>query len=818
MKKMLINFGFMVLALIAVVILSVPANVAAVANAPPVIDSIAITPANPGKYHDLTCTVDVSDADGNLDYVDIKWYVNGALARQTNKLVYGSGDSTFDVFDGQKETYDYVVCDAKAYDFEGAYDHETHAVHVGNVPSNSVSQITYVEITPRHPNPQQDLTCSILAIDADDNLDYVIIEWYRNGYLIRSAAKQIEGSSDTAFDILGESYTNPGDWFKCKATAYDTQGAKVTQESASVSVSGSSYVSYVAYSPYYQYSPYYPYTPYSPYYTYGKPVAVLSVDQNYVDEDENIRFSGDASYDTNGGTIEQYLFDFGDGATSPWISDDLPYAYHEYNHSGTYYARLKVKDNEGVESDWSSSVAMRVAEGTGEHDRPQIDDMTIVKDVQDKYVIFRCEVELFDENEDLDYVKFKWYLEDDVVFTSKEFVEGRTDEADSGVNLAVDENTVVKCEATVYDKEHNVATRSVTTSGYVEGQGCEFTVKRFDYYTYLTEGKKGWVETEVGNAGGASGTVTFKLYVDGSYKEQYSDYVRTGEKTAKRFEFTLAVGNHKAVVEIATPCGKMNRTAEITIFPASSPVFIPGNGGNGAGTGEITETSVIIAPEAMDIEVDTGETVSVYIESPALAKFAISVEGLPDNWANYPAEVEVEGSKTAYIYIVPKALGNYDFKVKVRTGAKTFEKDIELYVAPAGKQNGNADTMAGLVSALESNWLIGVGLLAILAVLAALYFFAGRVSIRRKKYEDHVYGDRKTPYYGPYYQNNYAQSASLQPRMMKGNASLVPARTQQPRRPEGRGVLNIDAALGWPGRFTEKYSDGSYFPKFGRDF
>ncbi len=597
------------------------------------------------------------------------------------------------------------------------------------------------------------------------------------------------------------------------------------------------------YTPYYPYTPYTPYTPYSPY-VYGKPVAVLSVDTSYVDEDETMRFSGDNSYDQYGGTIEQYLFDFGDGETSPWISDDLPYAYHSYNNSGTYYARLKVKDNEGVESAWSNSIAIRVAEGTGTNDDyPQIDDMTIVKETHDQYSTFRCEVELFDENEDLDYVKFKWYLDDDVVFTSKEFVEGRTDEADSEVNLAINENSAVKCEVTVYDKEHNIATESKSTSGYVEGKGCGFEVVRFDYNTYLMEGKKGWVEAEVKNTGGASGTVTLKLYVDGVYKEQASAYVRTGESESKKFEFTLAVGNHKALVEISTPCGgKISRNADITIFPASSPVYIPTTSGgtSGSGTQEIKGVDVIITPESMDIEIDSGETVSVYIQSPATAKFAIAVEGLPDNWANYPAEVEVTGSKTAYIYIVPKTVGNYEFKVKVTSGTNTFEKTIELYVAPAGQKH-DIGAMTGLVSALESNWLTGAVIVAILAALTVLYFIAGRGKLGRKKYEDHVYGERKEPYYGP-----YPGPGQMQPRMMKGSVAAVrtprapapvapkpirvhvqtaqtiqPQRTAAVNRPQSQGRLNTNANLSWPDPadlLGVKYSDGTRYPKFGMDF
>ena len=831
MKNDLMMFGkskalVTVLAFALVMLFVSAGSVQAAGNSPPSISSIDVQPDNPTRYNDLTCTVTAADTDGNLDYVDFRWYVNGALVRESTRTLYGSSGTVSDTFTSSKNAGDYVVCDAKAYDFDGAYDHETHAVYVGSTLSNSRPTVSYVDITPRHPNPQQDLTCSILAIDADDNLDYVSFEWYKNDRLVRTAMKDIQGSSDTANDVLSAGSVYSGEWVKCRVKVYDAAGQSETKESAAVLFSGTTSISYPYYSyPYYTtyqynspyntyYNYYQPYQPYSPYYPYGQgPVAVISADKTYADEDETIRFSGTGSYAPYGKEIIQYMFDYGDGETSAWIPDDTPYAYHSYEDYGDYYARLKVKDSDNRESAWSNPVTIHVNEGNGEGEegeRPVIDDISIIKQPSGNYVTFTCKVEAFDHEGQLDYAKFKWYLDNDVISTEKDTLDGGNDDASSAINLAVSVDSSVKCEVTVYDKDHNFVVESATANGYAgSGIGCEVGVNRFDYYTYLTEGKNAWVEMEAKNSGSSPGTMTFRLYIDGSYKDQYSTYVLPDKNAVKRFEFPLSLGTHKVKVEASLSCGgSTNRTAEITVFPAQTTATTPlGNQPNVVAEGE---TNVVITPASLDVKMDSGDVVSIQITSPSSAKFNISVENLPENWTNYQKSVEVKGSDTVYVYVVPKALGNYNFKVRVTTGTKTFEQNVALYVAPGGNE-ARTNGISGLISIMESNWFIGLAIVIILIVLTALYLFAGRM--KKKGYEDYVYGERKTPYYGPYY---------------PASGYAVQQRPPQPPQPPQK-TTNAHQQVHWHsggghwhtrgGRwFFGRYSDGTGYPKHGVDF
>ena len=754
MKGLFANLRVMALVFIVALLLAL-ANAQALPGSPPVINSVDIDPDNPTKYNDLTCSVDVSDSDGDLDYVDFKWYVNGALTRENTRLVYGSSDSTSDTLDSSyTEAYDYIVCQARAYDFERAYDFATHAVRVGSTPANSMPTVSYVDITPRHPNPQQDLTCSVFATDSDDNLDYVLFQWERNGRIVRSAAKNMEGSSDLATDTLGSGYTYPGDWIKCIANVYDAYGTKDSKYSLTAVISDQS-------SPQPGPQPAPPYPPYTPYTQNKKPIAILTVNNYYVDADDMVYFSGVRSYDTDG-YILQYKFDYGDGEQSAWLPDSSPYSYHPYSEPGTYYAMVKVKDNENLESSWSNPIVIRVngydGYGGRGHD-PEIDDIDIFVDDYTSYINFECWIDVFDRDGDLEYVKFKWYLNGELFTTEKVSVSGRSDETVSDINLAVDEYYTIKCEATVYDEEHNSVHASNSISGQFEpgeGDGCEISVNRFDYYSYLTEGQEGWVEIEVENTGERSGTLTIELYVDGSLEDEYTEYLSGGEKAEKRFEFPLPVGDHDIMVESYLPCSEhVTKFTEMTVFPVQSQVFIPEEE-EGEEPG-ITETNVFIGPTSLDIEVNSGKVLEVVIESPELATFEISVDGLPENWANYPDEVEIEGRERVYVYIVPKEVGNYEFTVEVRTDGKTFEENIELYVAPVSEEEeGELNGLTGLISFTQSNWLIGLGIVFVMVFLAALYFVSGR--FKGKTYEEHVYGApagpvRSYPNYGEDFRN-----------------------------------------------------------------
>ncbi|NIS11692.1 MAG: PKD domain-containing protein, partial [Thermoplasmata archaeon] len=82
-----------------------------------------------------------------------------------------------------------------------------------------------------------------------------------------------------------------------------------------------------------------------------EPTAVLTVDNNAPDKGEEVNFDGTSSFDTDG-VVSQYLFNFGDGVNSGWVSTAM--VKHAYTKEGVYTATLKVRDDEGAESEMDS--------------------------------------------------------------------------------------------------------------------------------------------------------------------------------------------------------------------------------------------------------------------------------------------------------------------------------------------------------------------------------------------------------------------------------------------------------------------------------
>jgi hypothetical protein len=71
------------------------------------------------------------------------------------------------------------------------------------------------------------------------------------------------------------------------------------------------------------------------------PTAILQVDKTLVAPNQNVTFIGTNSYDD--GRVDQYLYDFGDGASSGWTT--LTLFNHTYSTVGTYTASLEVIDD-----------------------------------------------------------------------------------------------------------------------------------------------------------------------------------------------------------------------------------------------------------------------------------------------------------------------------------------------------------------------------------------------------------------------------------------------------------------------------------------
>ena len=83
----------------------------------------------------------------------------------------------------------------------------------------------------------------------------------------------------------------------------------------------------------------------------SNPAAVLNVSDETPDVEHLVSFDGSGS-SYGMGDPSEYYFDFGDGNNTGWIVDS--FTDHVYYNEGTYDARLKVRSDTGLESDWAT--------------------------------------------------------------------------------------------------------------------------------------------------------------------------------------------------------------------------------------------------------------------------------------------------------------------------------------------------------------------------------------------------------------------------------------------------------------------------------
>jgi len=91
-----------------------------------------------------------------------------------------------------------------------------------------------------------------------------------------------------------------------------------------------------------------------------KPFAQLSASLTTIVQGAEVIFDGSACGDLDG-SIVSYWYDYGDGSSSGWTTETIQ--YWSYSEPGEYNAKLKVKDNDGLISGWSSPVKIIVLHG-----------------------------------------------------------------------------------------------------------------------------------------------------------------------------------------------------------------------------------------------------------------------------------------------------------------------------------------------------------------------------------------------------------------------------------------------------------------------
>jgi hypothetical protein len=600
----------------------------------------------------------------------------------------------------------------------------TITVTSGQPPSQN-PHVDTIQISPADPDEYDDLECAVSVSDSNGDLGYVTFKWSRNNAVIRTYTRYVNGYSDTSTDTLSYLYTEAGDLIECNVIVYDRAGH--TDEDRVTVTIGQAPVE--------------------------NPVAVLYADPTDPDVGESVKFDGSQSYDSDGEVVS-YYFEFGDGSFYGWTSS--PQTYHTYRDDGTYYARLKVKDNEGHVSDWNT---VTIEVGNGHHhgggDNPVIEEVSITPSYPYEDDDLTCRVNVYDDDGDLDYVRFRWYVEGDLERIVNKDVSGYDDYVSDILDESyTDAGDSVECEATVYDHDDNWDTENDYVnirSGFGGSQeDCSVSITEFDYSQKITSTQSAWIKGVVKNYGSTGQTVDLKLYVDGSLKNTYSEYLSSYDTFDKTFYVsTLVTGTHSITLEAYARCGNSaKRYGTITVGKtavSTVDVAVVNPPEEPAPESKI-DTVIRIYPTPLEIELGQTDTIYVDMQTPFEQTFYITVTGVPSEWVSYQNSVLASDVHTAYINVEPQVLGNYVITVTVKALDKnkkeiTVSKDINLYVAQLKTHKmvfgeaGLDETLTGLISALGTNWVTGAALLAIVVAAGVVLHF-GRMRLKRERKED----------------------------------------------------------------------------------
>jgi len=143
----------------------------------PSIDGIEMSPTVPEVYDSITCSVDLSDIDGDLEEVRFKWYRNTIVVKTQYLTVSGSSDTEHDTLSSSyTKEGDQIRCLVDVFDESGRSDSADKTVRVQETGSNNPPELKgipdkEIEIGD---TVETDLWAYATDIeDSDDELDFI---------------------------------------------------------------------------------------------------------------------------------------------------------------------------------------------------------------------------------------------------------------------------------------------------------------------------------------------------------------------------------------------------------------------------------------------------------------------------------------------------------------------------------------------------------------------------------------------------------------------------------------------------------------------
>lgn len=267
-------------------------------------------------------------------------------------------------------------------------------------------------------------------------------------------------------------------------------------------------------------------------------------------------------------------------------------------------------------------------------------------------------------------------------------------------------------------------------------EGCGVAIRSFDYISFVTEQTSPYVKVAAENTGNLTGTLTITLRV-GDVVKSYSATVSKGQSAQNTFEFARPAnpGTYAISVEVASSCGASDAVGGTLVY---------GQQGGAVQTPpavmeppkQLRETGIDVYPAVIDFASCQSKVITLDIESSTRQTFVIRVQGAPEEWLDYPQQVEVDGHKTVYIYATPDRAGKYELVISAdpKTEGGSFSRRVDMYVAPGtcDKKDGTAigyamDQAAKLFEAISKNvWAV----VALVIIALIVVFAIGRKQLK----------------------------------------------------------------------------------------
>lgn len=180
------------------------------ANTPPTIANVTVSPSSPTSNQNIVCEWDYSDVNGDSqDDTLVQWYKNGEFLRNDTD---DNGDETLE--SSQTVSGDVIYCIVTGNDGK---NFSTSSVQSNNATvQQSAPTMSGISLIPTAPTAASNLQCDATATDADnDNLTF----FYR--FLDTNSSVLQAYSTTNLYSCSGDLLCTGGDNITCEAYAFD---------------------------------------------------------------------------------------------------------------------------------------------------------------------------------------------------------------------------------------------------------------------------------------------------------------------------------------------------------------------------------------------------------------------------------------------------------------------------------------------------------------------------------------------------------------------------------------------------------------------